>query len=526
MHPMAYLDLVAVLACGAALGFVIWGRRQQRFLPAVTTLLLVLLTLMTCYRIALLVEWSGVTSRLDWLEDFAGVFIPFTWAFVFYAFVKNAVEDELRASRERFKALTERTSDWIWECDRHGVFTYSGPQVRTQLGYEPEEIYHKSMFECMASPDDEAFRARFEEAVQGRAMIFQEPVYFRSRRRESPCLEISAVPILSRDGRLIGYRGVNRDITERTRAKQALRESTARLQSVFDSSPLAITVTDLEGNIIDCSAAVLETYGLASKAEALGGSVFDLIAEKDRARARTMLAELLHVGSIREAEYTLVTKDGTEFPGEFSASLMRDLEQQPLGLVGISMDVTERKRAEGDLVTQQRRLRSLTLELSLTEERERRRIAAGLHDFACQNLVLSKMKLESLRMPLSATDLEEIAGVCNTLDRTIESVRRLIFDLSSPTLYKFGLEAAVEELLEDRVKAQHGIQCSFRDDGAVKQLAENVRILLFQSVRELLINVVKHAQARAVTVDVARCNDTISTLPWVTTASASMSRTC
>jgi signal transduction histidine kinase len=147
--------------------------------------------------------------------------------------------------------------------------------------------------------------------------------------------------------------------------------------------------------------------------------------------------------------------------------------------------------------------------LSLAEERERRRIATGLHDDACQNLVLSKMKLQRLPEPLPQVDLDEIADICETIDRTLESIRGLIFDLSSPTLYRFGLEAAIKELLEDKVKAQGNLRGSFHDDGAAKPLAQDVRVLLFQSVRELLNNVLKHARAHSVTVDIARLDDMV-----------------
>ncbi len=382
MNPVAYVDLVGVLACVIAVAFLIRGHKGSGFSPAIPILLAVLLALMIYYQVALFLEWSGITTGMDWLEDFSGVFIPFTWAFVFYAFVKNAVEDELRASRERFKALTESTSDWIWECDRHGAFTYSSPQVQYQLGYTVQEMLGRQMFDYMTAPSDEQFRAKFTGAVSQAVPIFQERVYFRGRDRMSPCLEISAVPILDKQGWLMGYRGVNRDVTGRV-------------------------------------------------------------------------------------------------------------------------------RAEKDLAAYQQKLRSLASELSLAEERERRRIATGLHDYACQNLVLSKMKLQGLREPLPPADVDEIEGVCNTLDNTVENVRGLIFDLSSPTLYKFGLEAALEELLEDKVKAQHGIAYTFHDDGAPKPLAEDVRVLLFQSVRELLINIIKHAQAHAATVDIARLDDSV-----------------
>lgn len=87
----------------------------------------------------------------------------------------------------------------------------------------------------------------------------------------------------------------------------------------------------------------------------------------------------------------------------------------------------------------------------------------------------------------------EIAEGCDTLDETIRSVCELIFDVSSPTLYRFGLEAAVEELLDEKMRVEHGIHCTFRDDGLPKPLAEDVRIVLFQSVRELLVNAIKYA---------------------------------
>ncbi|HQA89845.1 MAG TPA: ATP-binding protein, partial [Sedimentisphaerales bacterium] len=81
--------------------------------------------------------------------------------------------------------------------------------------------------------------------------------------------------------------------------------------------------------------------------------------------------------------------------------------------------------------------------------------------------------------------------------------------LSSPTLYKFGLEAALEELLEDKLRGEHHIQYRFSDDHAPKPLSQDVLVLLFQSVRELLINVIKHAQAHEVTLDIRRQIDCI-----------------
>jgi signal transduction histidine kinase len=158
----------------------------------------------------------------------------------------------------------------------------------------------------------------------------------------------------------------------------------------------------------------------------------------------------------------------------------------------------------------QRRLRSLASELSLAEERERRRIAAGLHDHACQTLVMSKMKLQQLQASLPPGDRERVEDILSMLDQTIESVREMTFDLSSPTLYRFGLEAALQELLKDKLRPEHHIHCVFRDDATPKPLAEDVRVVLFQAVRELLVNMVKHARAHEVALDISRFHDSIT----------------
>jgi signal transduction histidine kinase len=167
-------------------------------------------------------------------------------------------------------------------------------------------------------------------------------------------------------------------------------------------------------------------------------------------------------------------------------------------------DITHRKQAEERIRVYQERLRSLASQLSLVEERERRRLATALHDRIAQTLALSKMKLGALQEPVSSTDLaQSLDEIYRLIEQTIQDTRSLIFEISSPILYHFGLEAAVEWLTEQTQK-QHGIPSEFRDDRQPKPLDEDVRILLFQAVRELLVNVAKHAQAQSVKVAIRR----------------------
>ncbi|GAF68942.1 unnamed protein product, partial [marine sediment metagenome] len=172
-------------------------------------------------------------------------------------------------------------------------------------------------------------------------------------------------------------------------------------------------------------------------------------------------------------------------------------------------EVSERKKAEEKLLTYQKQLRSSASELSLAEERLRRKIATDVHDHISQNLAISKLKIESLAqsttLPELARELEEIRDL---IAQVVESTRSLTFELSPPVLYELGFEAAVEWLVR-QTRKQYGLSAEFEDDGRTKPLDGNVRILLFQAVRELLVNVVKHAKASSVKVSTQRVGDQI-----------------
>lgn len=99
---------------------------------------------------------------------------------------------------------------------------------------------------------------------------------------------------------------------------------------------------------------------------------------------------------------------------------------------------------------------------------------------------------------------EAMDEICSSLSKAIADAGSLAFDLSSPALYELGFETAVAEWLSEQIEKRHGIETEFRDDGQVKPLDDNVRVLLFRDVRELLINVVKHSQATKVRVSIGR----------------------
>jgi DNA-binding NarL/FixJ family response regulator/signal transduction histidine kinase len=148
-------------------------------------------------------------------------------------------------------------------------------------------------------------------------------------------------------------------------------------------------------------------------------------------------------------------------------------------------------RAKERISEYQSQLRSLASELALTSERERRQIAQELHDQIGQNLAAIKFKLGLLKQSSQDKELDESLVL---LERTIESSRNLTYELSPPVLHELGLCAALEWLVH-QLRANFGIAGQFYDDLKPKPLTDDLRIVLFQAVRELLTNVGKHSRA-------------------------------
>lgn len=167
-----------------------------------------------------------------------------------------------------------------------------------------------------------------------------------------------------------------------------------------------------------------------------------------------------------------------------------------------------RRIAERQILNYEEQLRALTVEISLAEERERRRISMGLHDDVGQTLAVARMKLGQLKHegPSSIRpDLEEIQTL---IERALQTTRSLTFELSSPVLYELGLEEALLSMGE-RLEAEHGIGFRFTSDGQMKPLAEDAVIVLFRTCREIFRNIAKHAGARFAALAVVRAGDRV-----------------
>jgi PAS domain S-box-containing protein len=166
---------------------------------------------------------------------------------------RKIAERKLSESEERFRSLVETTSDWIWEVDANSVFTYISPKIRDILGYDPEEIIDKTPFDFMPLDEAEHVQHIFQSILESdKSFKILENTNIHKNGR-SIVLETSGVPIFDENRQLLGYRGISRDITKHKKAEQKLKESEEMYRNLFNSTPYAIWLVDLQGKIIDCN---------------------------------------------------------------------------------------------------------------------------------------------------------------------------------------------------------------------------------------------------------------------------------
>jgi PAS domain S-box-containing protein len=305
-------------------------------------------------------------------------------------------------------------------------------------------------------------------------------------------------------------RQLQAEILERRRTEEALRESEVRFRTIFEGAPIGIGLWDLEGKFLEGNPALTEMLGYSL--EELRELDPEQLSPPEELPARQVLFEEILSGrrEFFEREGRCRRKDGSLLWVWVHVSPIKGPTGEILFALVMFKDITREKQVQAEISEYQERLRSLASELSLTEERERRRLAADLHDHIGQILAMAQIKLGELSQEAASPGLRTTVGeIREFIGQAIRYTRSLTFELGLPVLYDLGLEAAVEWLAE-QFQEQYGLEIRVHRDGLPKPLGEAANLLIFRLLRELLTNVVKHAQATAVEITVSRDGDFLS----------------
>lgn len=294
----------------------------------------------------------------------------------------------------------------------------------------------------------------------------------------------------------------NAMVVARRQAEESLRESEDRYRRLVELSPDAIYVQQ-EGRIAFINAAGARLMGAPDPALLRERQGLEFIHEEDRGNAGKLFLQVEEEGAtVPLLQLRYVRPDRTTVDAEAAVAPFT-FNGRRSALV-IARDVTERKGMAEKILLYQKELYTVASEMlsleSRVEERERHLIAADLHDYVGQNLVILNFKLGALRKSLSAPEAaRHVDELRDLILRTIEYTRSLTVELSPPILVELGLKDAIESLAEAFEKA-HGIRIRVEDDGGEKETDGDTRYLLFRSVRELLMNAVKHSGSDSVRI--------------------------
>jgi PAS domain S-box-containing protein len=279
----------------------------------------------------------------------------------------------------------------------------------------------------------------------------------------------------------------------------ALQDTEEQYRQLVEVAPVAIFIR-CEGQVAFANSRAADLLGAASPAGLVGVAILDLVHPDFRDNVVRRMRSLDTTGQPQPIQaQTLIRRDGSPVEVELAA-ISIDYQGRPAALV-VAQDITERKRAEAERQRYTEHLQALSRQLMSAQETERRRIAGELHDETGQALTALELNLRALQAqaggPPDPAVLEESLGI---LEQTLQQVRNLALDLRPSMLDDLGLVPALR-WYADRLAQRTGLVIEFVANRARTPLSAESKTTCFRVAQEALTNVVRHAHARKVTVE-------------------------
>lgn len=256
-------------------------------------------------------------------------------------------EAALKESEERFRNLVETTSDWIWEVDTHGVFTYASPQASDLLGYTAQELIGKRFMETMPPREAATMEALFADIVEQGAPLHSLVNINQHKDGRIVVLETSAVPFYDKKWKIMGYRGIGRDITDRMAVEKQLAFERNLFRSFMEHAPESIYFKDADGRFIEVNTAKADEVHLLPD-EVVGKTDFDFLPQEQAQQKFEDELEVMRSEKPLQKEERASTPDGERW--YLTTTVPRyDEKGKITGTFGTSWNITYRKQAAEEL---------------------------------------------------------------------------------------------------------------------------------------------------------------------------------
>jgi PAS domain S-box-containing protein len=266
---------------------------------------------------------------------------------------------------------------------------------------------------------------------------------------------------------------------------------------LFNLSVDMLSVGGFDGSFHQLNPAWVRVLGW-SRDDILGEKLLHFVHPDDVPLMESVLEDLQGGETVRGEECRFRCRDGSYRWLSWSSFPYPEHEL----IFSVVRDVTEQKEAETQVLDYQDRLRSLSNQLALVEDRQRQQLANAIHDGLAQQLFGIRAQVTLLKYPESLDDYQAaLQEILDIIDDTMKEARSLSFELFPPVLHEVGLEAALTWLAHN-FQSKTGVTCNVLVDGEGEELPDDLRAMAYQSVRELLNNVYKHAEATEVIISI------------------------
>jgi PAS domain S-box-containing protein len=415
---------------------------------------------------------------------------------------RKRVENALTTTINFSNKLTEFMQEGLSMVDAEGAHLDVNPAMCRITGFSREELLGSGMPHLYWPPEEyDTIQAAFQSVLKGD----YSPIELTFMRKNGERFPVVVTPSVVRgaQGHVLGYMATMKDITESKQVDEALKASEQRFRDIVNTT---------DGIVWEADATTLTFTFVSDQAERLlgypvrewlkPGFWVEHLHPDDKIWAPGYCASYTEGMAPHDFEYRFIARDGrtvwlhdivTVVPEEGAARWLR----------GIMVDITHRKLVEEKLremaadleqMVDQRtkELRTLSAQLTMTEERERRMLAQDLHDNLGQLLAVIKIKLSSL---IAGSLKSPVNQIIRLVDQAEQSARSITLQLSPPLLHTLGFVPALE-WLSDEMDRVYGIAVGVHTDICEKRLDDELQTMLYRSARELLINVARHARVK------------------------------
>lgn len=413
---------------------------------------------------------------------------------------RKQAEESLKLSEEKYRSLIEQASDFILITDSLGIIVDVNSSSCNAFGYTRQELIGRNIA-CLTDPEDLKNQPfQFDHLKKGHSVLRERKML----DKKGNLIDVEVSVKMITDGRLLA---IARDIRDRKKAEQQIREQETRFRLLVDTAPDATIIADERGIIQIANLQAVKLFGY-SKTELTGMSVELLIPAKDRDKHKDYRSQFVNVSKTRlmgsGRDLVAVNKAGVEIPVEISLSPFHSSEGV---LVTASIrDITLRKKAEKELAESYRAVRQLTKHLQNVREEERTHIAREIHDELGQQLTVMMMDVSWLGRKidpenrLAAKKLNELLVL---MENMVITVRRISTELRPSVLDDLGLGAAIEMHLKE-FKKRTGISTRLIVPKEEPEMKPGVKNGMFRIVQESLTNVARHALASEVLINLEK----------------------